>query len=181
VSTELVEWIIPLFFLGALVLVSRFDQQISSVSRESFRLITGGLSVLALLSLMGLYRGLGLLGNVPFLSETVFFDLISWILGITGSVFILSGVAHWMPLARDQKQLYANTAHKLELLKRTEQLLGIESRLDPILANTIDYMVSHLSMDFGAVYKYSVSQERENVSGWWHREPAARGQAGEYF
>ncbi|MCP4684524.1 MAG: GAF domain-containing protein [bacterium] len=172
-STETVEWIVPLFFLGVLVLVSRMGRQISSVSRESYRLITGGLSVLAFMSLMGLYRGQGMLGDTPFLSEAIFFDLITWIFGITGSVFVLSGVANWLPLARDRKLLHANAVRKLELLRRTEQLLGVESRLDPILANTVEYMVSHFSMDFGAVYKYSRTRGKMCLGGGTTNLPLA--------
>lgn len=154
-SAELTFWLFPLFFLGSLVLISRLEQQISTVSRESYRLIAGGVSVLAVVALANLYRSQGLFGRAPFLSEAVFFDLITWIFGITGSIFVVSGVSHWLPIARKQHQADESTIRKLDLLKKIEQLLGVETRLDMVLATSVDYMVSHFEMRFGAVYKYS--------------------------
>ncbi len=171
-STVLVEWIVPLFFLGALVLISRFDRQISSVSRESYRLIAGGITILALVSLANLFRYLGMFGNLPFLSEAVFFDLIVWIFGITGSIFIINGVSHWLPLAREQRKINENAVRKLDLLRRIEQLLGVETRIDSILAASAEYMVSHFDMAFGAVYKYSTRRKQLHFAAGTAKSPS---------
>ena len=154
-STELMLWAAPLFFLAALIVISRLEKQISAVSRESYRLVAGGISVFALVALAALFRGLGMFGRLPFLSEAVFFDLITWIFAITGSIFVLSGLSTWLPLARKEKEAGEKSIRRLALIRKVEQLLGVESRLDAVLSATAKYMVSHFDLRFGAVYKYS--------------------------
>lgn len=172
-STELLQWMVPLFFLGALVLVSRLERQISSVNRHSYRQIAGGLSLLAVVSLAALYRELGMFGHMPFLSEALFFDLVNWTFAITGSIFVLSGVSYWLPLARKQREVSQSVIKKLGLLKRLEQLLGVETRLDQILTTSVDYMVDHFSMNCGAVYKYDSEKKQLCYLAGTYQTPSA--------
>ncbi len=160
VSLELADWVIALFLFFALVLVSRFKKQISADGPEHYNNIAGGLVILALVALARVYNGLGLFERVPFLSETVFYDLISWIGIITGATFVVSGVSNWLPLARKSRRFSEKRIRQLDLLRKTEQLVGVESRLDAVLAHVIDHMVEQFSFRGGAVYKYSTVRDR---------------------
>lgn len=172
-STELMLWTAPLFFLAALVVISRLEKQISAVSRESYRLIAGGISVFALVALAALFRGLGMFDRLPFLSDEVFFDLVTWIFGITGSIFVLSGLSNWLPLARREKENGQRSIRRLDLIRKVEQLLGVESRLDAVLSATAEYMVSHFGLKFGAVYKYSDRNHRLRFVAATSKAPSA--------
>jgi len=146
---------IAVFFLMALVLVRGFKAQIKADSTDSYDNIAGGLTVLALTAVARLYSALGMFEGVPFLSETVFFDLAYWICVITGSTFIISGVANWLPLARYHRQYNRSRIEHLDLLRKVQQLVGVESRLDTVLATSLQYMTDQMSFAAGAVFKCS--------------------------
>lgn len=154
-SVGTADWMIAVFFLMALVLVRGFKAQIKADSTDSYDNIAGGLTILALTAVARLYSALGMFEGVPFLSETVFFDLAYWICVITGSTFIISGVANWLPLARYHRQYNRSRIEHLDLLRKVQQLVGVETRLDAVLATSLQYMTDQMSFVAGAVFKCS--------------------------
>ena len=155
---ETADWSVSVFLLIALVLVRGFEKQIKTVSTRSYDNIAGGLVVLAIAAVARLYHATGLLESVPFLSEMVFFDLVYWIGIITGATFVISGVADWLPLARDHRRYHRSRIQHLDLLRKVEQLVGVESRIEKVLSATLQYMSEQMSFSAGAVFKCSYSR-----------------------
>ena len=138
---ESADWPMSVFLLIALVLVRGFQKQIKTVSTRSYDNIAGGLVVLVIAAVARIYHATGLLESVPFLSETVFFDLAYWIGVITGATLVISGVADWLPLARDYRRYHRSRIEHLDLLRKVEQLVGVENRVETVLSTTLQYMV----------------------------------------
>ncbi|RKX25379.1 MAG: hypothetical protein DRP45_06030 [Candidatus Zixiibacteriota bacterium] len=149
------DWFVCLFFLLALVVVARLKKQLCVHGNSSYNNISGGLALLCLVSLGRLYWGLGMFEAMPFLSETVFYDLLSWIGIITGATFLVSGASSWLPIARKHHAYSKDSVRRLELLRKVEQLVGVETRLDTIFATSLEYMVEHFQLSAAAVFKYS--------------------------
>jgi len=147
---ETADWTVSVFLFVALVLVRGFEKQIKSISTRSYDNIAGGLVILAITAVARLYHATGLLESVPFLSETVFFDL--------AYTFVISGVADWLPLARDYRHYHRSRIEHLDLLRKIEQLVGVESRIETVLSTALQYMAEQMSFSGGAVFKCSYSR-----------------------
>ena len=147
-----VEWFAVGFFLVSLILFRQCEKPIKAESVEGYRRLMGGLILLSLTALARLYQSIGMLQQVPFLSETIFFDLVYWVMVIAGGAMIVSGAAHWLPLARQNKQLSQVRIDRLDLLRRIEQLIGVENRLDTILTHALQYMIEASNLGSGMVF-----------------------------
>jgi len=158
---QMIDLVVSLFFLSALVLVARFKKQLSEEGKESYRFISAGLVILALVELSQVYDKTGLFNTLPFVSEPLFYQLVFWIGVITGLTFLVSGISHWLPLSRTYRKYNRSRLKSLEFLKRVEQLVGVERRLPVILSQSLQYMVEHYSFLAGAVYIYS--QKRKTL------------------
>jgi len=158
---QMIDLVVPLFFLSALVLVARFKKQLSEESKESYRFISAGLIILTLVELSQVYDKTGLFNTLPFVSEPLFYQLVFWIGVITGLTFLVSGISRWLPLSRTYRKYNRSLLKRLEFLKRVEQLVGVERRLPVILSQSLQYMVEHYSFLGGAVYIYS--QKRKEL------------------
>jgi GAF domain-containing protein len=149
------DWTISLFFLLALILVAKFKKQIGSVDPSSYRDISWGVSILALVSLLRLYRGIGVLNDVPFISHAAFYDLICWIGMISGVTLIIGGVSSWLPVARARRQTAESKISRLEFVQAVEQHVAVEGRLYPILSAALRNMIGHFHFSDGAVFTCS--------------------------
>ncbi|MCK4606327.1 MAG: GAF domain-containing protein [candidate division Zixibacteria bacterium] len=147
--------VVTLLLLCALVLIARFKDQIRADDTESYRYISGGLAILALVALSRVYSALGVFDQVAFVSDPLFYRLLSWIGIITGATFLVSGISHWFPLARANRKYDRKRIQRLELLKRLEQLVRVEGRLASVLSKSLEYMVDLYDLSFGAVYGFS--------------------------
>ncbi|MBN1213714.1 MAG: hypothetical protein JXA92_14165 [candidate division Zixibacteria bacterium] len=150
--------IFSVFFLLALILVARFKKQISSVDKSSYRYLSGGIVILTFMSLARVYSNLGFFKEIPFLSEPLFYQLVSWIGVITGITFVISGVSSWLPLAQNFKKDNVEKVRQLDFIKKIEQLVNFESRADKIFESALDYMVEHFEMKRGLAFKLSPSR-----------------------
>lgn len=157
------EWLAAGFFLASLILFRQCEKLIKAESAEGYRRLAGGLGLLSLTALARLYQDIGMFQQVPFLSETVFFDLIYWVMVIVGGAMIVSGAAHWLPLARENRQLSQEKIARLDLIKRIEQLIGVESRLDTILTHALQYMKEASNLGYGLVFKFSSNGEHLRI------------------
>ena len=142
-SWDTVKWIVPLIPLLALVAVLKLKRQVSAEGSSSYYQIISGLIILSVVSVAQTYYAQGLLASVPFLSEPVFNDLISWIATITGATFLVSGVTRWLPLSRAYRKYNRERVLKLEFVKKVEQLVGVETRLDEVLDKTLEHMLEY--------------------------------------
>ena len=150
-----IEWFAAGFFLVSLILFRQFEKPIKAETAEGYRRLAGGLALLSLTALARLYQGIGMFQQVPFLSETVFFDLVYWVMVIAGGSMIVSGAAYWLPLARQNRQSSQDKITRLDLMKRIEQLIGVENRLDTILTHALQYMKEASNLGSGVVLKFS--------------------------
>ncbi|MCB2201436.1 hypothetical protein KQH51_01745 [bacterium] len=161
-----IDWLVVLFFLTALFLVSRFRRSMSAVDAQSYQHIGIGLAVLSVIALARLYSGLGAFDSIPFLAEPLFFKLVSWIGIITGIMFLINGISSWLPLA---KKLEANDIASRtsgSLIREIEQLIAVEHRMDHLLTNVLTHIVKAERLRVGAVYTIaSTTGETRMVAG----------------
>ena len=159
-AVQMADWVISGFFLLSLLLVMRFRNQISREGRQSYNYICAGLTILLLVAIARIYNNVGLFGSIPFLSEPVFYQLIIWIAVMTGATLVISGVSTWLPISRSYRKYNKTKIDHLEFLKRVEQFVGVESRIDIVLSTTLAYIVQDFSFKQGIAFKYSARQGR---------------------
>ena len=148
-STHLVA---TLFFMAGMVLLSIFRERLRAENTESFRNMAAGVTVLALAALGQLAAATGALTIVPFVSAEPFFQLVSVIAAITGMILLLSGISVWLPLDRTLRLYNRIRIRRLDLLRRVEQLVGIESRLTAILEKSLRHMLAQFDLQGGGVF-----------------------------
>ena len=164
-SLPVVDWFTVLFFLAALILVARLRQPLVAVDSESYGRISIGLGLLSLVALARLYASLGILDGVPFFSEPIFFQLIVWVIVITGVTFLVSGVAGWLPLARASREADRLTISRLTLFRELEQLGSIEPRPEPFFQAALSHVIEAHSFSAGAIFTVSARGDRVELVG----------------
>ncbi len=164
---QIFDFVVALVFLLALIAVSRLKRFLTTEDKESYRNVVSGLTILAVISLARVYSGLGLLQNIPFLSDPLFFRLIFWIGIITGLTFLISGVTSWVPLSRSYRKYNRERIEKLEFIKKVEQLLRVETRLPNILETTLEHMIAGYRLAGGAAYLYSRRRTEPFRVAWY--------------
>ena len=140
-----------LLILAGLTVISRFKTRLAAESIESYRNLVGGLFVLSLVALMHLHEAVGSLALIPFVSEIPFFNLISIIGVITGTILLSVGISKWLPLSRTLRYDRAYT-ERLRMIRNVEQLIGVESRLTEVLNRTLRHMVEQFDLHCGSVF-----------------------------
>ncbi len=157
---QMIDLAMPLFFLSALILVAKFKKQLADKNAGSYLSISAGLVILAMATLSRVYSSTGVFNAIPFLSVPLFYQLLFWIGIITGLTFLLSGVSSWLPLSQTYQRHVRMRLKHLELIKKVEQLVGIERSLSVILNQALRYMVEHYGLLKGAAYAYSRKQKK---------------------
>ncbi|MEA3297578.1 MAG: hypothetical protein U9R56_06915, partial [candidate division Zixibacteria bacterium] len=141
--------------------MSKFKEQIRLEDKESYRYIFGGLAILAAATISQVYSGIGVFNSIPFISDPLFYKVMYWIGIITGASFLISGISQWLPLSRAHRKYNRERVRQFELLKKVEQLVHVENRQKHVLSKTIEYMVEHYDLLYGAVYGFQ--PETENM------------------
>ncbi|HVP07594.1 MAG TPA: hypothetical protein VMS71_07110 [Candidatus Acidoferrum sp.] len=150
------DWVIPLFFVSAMIVLSKARVRLVHESREGYRYISSGLAVFAFIALARLYVHSGLLNHVPFVSEPLFYRLLEWIGIITGTVLMVSGISNWLPLGSASRNRRELKIKHLEFVRAIEQLTQVESRADRLLASALEQMVAQFHLQAGTVFRYSM-------------------------
>lgn len=156
---QMIDLVVPLFFLSGLILIARFKKQLSGEDKGGYRYISAGLLILTLVALSRVYSKIGVFNTVPFVSEPLFYDLVFWIGIITGLTFLISGISNWLPLSQTYGKYNRMQIRRFDLIKRVVQLVGVERRLAVILSKALQYMVEHYGFLKGAAYLYSQKQK----------------------
>jgi transcriptional regulator with GAF, ATPase, and Fis domain len=172
--TSSAAWVLAGVFLAVLIVVRRFQTTLIKHSPEGFRYFSGGLSLLSLTVLARLFHTEGMLSGVPFLSEQIFFDLAYWIGVIAGGSMVVNGASNWLPLARRAVRSDSDRTHSSDLLRRVQQLVGVENRIDAVLANTLTYMNECVGFSSGAVFKLSRTHAQIELAATTPDFPIAR-------
>jgi len=158
-NAHISDWLLSLFFLFSLLLVLRFRRVSNAEGIPAYNQIVCGLAIFTLTAIIRVYWNQGLLSSIPFISEQVFYELVIWIAVIAGTGILLSGVFNWLPVSREYRLYNKTRIQRLGLLKKVEQLVGVESRIDTLFSTTLDYMIDHYGFKEGAVLKrFSCSQ-----------------------
>ena len=160
-----VSGVMTLVFLCAMILVAKLRPLMASIDRSSYNQLSSGLVVLSFFSLARLYHELGMMASWPLASEATFFGLLWGIGMISGTVFTLSGVSAFLPLARKHRETGQGVIDRGNLVREIEQLVGVESRLDHLLRSTLEHLASSFEYEAGAVYKYSPGSDRTFLVG----------------
>ncbi len=169
-----VAWVTTGIFLAGLILLRRFQKVLTNESPEGFRRVSSGLSLLSLAVLARLFHVEGMFARTPFLSEPIFFDLAYWIAVIGGGSMLVHGASDWLPLAKRSLQGKVDQVQGAELVRRVQQLVGVESRIDTVLANTLQYMKEQVGLSYGAVFKCSLSRTRIELTATTSEFPMPR-------
>lgn len=148
-------YVIALFFLFSLYIVVKFKKKLPVQNREGYNSIVVGLTILTLITLANIYYHIGFFKNFPFVSEAVFFRLIYWIGVIFGITILINGVTNWLPLSRSYLNYNKTKIQHLELIKKIEQIIRVETRVAVVFQKSLEYMVELYGLQKGAVYVFS--------------------------
>jgi hypothetical protein len=160
-----VDWFMTIFFLAALILMARFRRQLVAVDPKSYRELSTGVGLLSLAAMARLYSSLGILRQVPFLSEPVFFQLIVWVIIITGITFLLGGISEWLPLTRSSRESAQKTIARSALFRELEQLGSIEPRPEPFFQTVLAHVIDAHKFSCGAMYSVTARGDRLRFLG----------------
>jgi GAF domain-containing protein len=159
------EWVVCLFFLGALLLVARLKPLIVPLDRKAFWYVAVGSVFLAVLSVFRVLHNDAVFEGVPLVSDAAFYHLISAIAFITGLTFLISGVSSLLVTRQRRQSDHRSTVAHLELVKQIEQLIHVENRLDTILLIALERMVGDYRFSSGSVLKISSRTSRVHTVG----------------
>jgi hypothetical protein len=162
---QLADWIIPLIFLSALVLLLKFRPALNSVSRESYNCVASGVVILTIVSVARVYYLNGLFAYIPFLSEPLFYRVVSWIGIITGTLLVVNGMSLWLPLVRKWQQSERNDARYSDFLRKIERLSQVETRAERLTSLALTAMSEHFRISRGLVLRYSRRDNRFDLTG----------------
>ncbi len=162
---QLADWTIPLIFLLALVLLVKFRPALTAMSRESYNCVSAGVATLALVSVARVYYLNGLFAYVPFLSEPLFYRVVSWIGIITGTVLVANGMSTWLPIARLWRQNARTEARYSEFVQKIERLTQVESHADRLMILALTVMFEHFHLSRGVALRYSRRENKFDMTG----------------
>ncbi|PWB76434.1 hypothetical protein C3F09_00250 [candidate division GN15 bacterium] len=162
---QLAEWTIPLIFLLALVLLLKFRPALTAISRESYRCVSAGVATLAIVSVARVYYLNGLFTYIPFLSEPLFYRVVSWIGIITGTILVANGLSAWLPIVRLWKQNARTEARYSGFVQKIERLTGVESRADRLISLTLTVMFEHFRLRRGVALRFSRRENKFDLTG----------------
>ncbi len=146
------ELALVLFFLVALVLISRFREQFIEEDRQGYQHIFASVSILSMTALLKLAAASSIFTNVVFLSDSGSIQLLVLIGSLTGIVLLTAGISSWLPIARVQRQIGQERVDKLEVVRKVAQLVKIESRLPELLQNSMRYIAEGCRFERGELY-----------------------------
>ncbi len=150
---------IVLFFLAALILVSRTRRQITLKSKISFNLISVGLCFLSSMSLFTLIQNQMVEQFLVPTAAIAMVELVRLVLLVSGLVFVISGVSKWLPSLGIREEKDESGVMKIELLKRLGRVLSNSSSLDEFLRESLEVFADNLRITAGTVYALSTTKD----------------------
>ncbi len=148
-GSVILDWVLPLGLVAGLVSVVRLRQTFFRVNDHAYHFVSSGLGFLALAVVLRLYHNGGLLANLPFVSDHIFYRLIFWSAITAGCGLIVSGLSTFTVDAIAARRTLRTRLAGLELIRTVERLLAVEPRLNTLLSTTAD----HLATTYGATYR----------------------------
>lgn len=142
-----------LLILSLLVLL-RLRRYIGSGEGHGYTQMVLGLTVLATAAIA---RGHFLMGNldvIPFVGDPLVFRLLEWMAVIAGSILLVSGISEYLPAARHARRYSEERFRRLELIKKMDQLVAVESREPDLFLKALDHIMAQYRMPAGAVFRY---------------------------
>ncbi len=149
----ILDWILPLGLVAGLVVVVRLRQTFFRINDHAYHFVSSGLGFLALAVVLRLYHNGGLLANLPFVSDHIFYRLIFWSAITAGCGLIVSGLATFTVDAISVRKVRQTRLVGLELIRTIERLLAVEPRLNTLLTTTADHLATTYRATYRAVYR----------------------------
>ena len=153
-----IEFVTIIFFLAILILLSKIENIIIKEDSRSYKYIAGGISLMALMSLMDIFYMQGFFDTIPFMAAEIFFRVSVWIGNIIGIVFLLNGLSNWLPISRTYRRITQENLIRFDIVKKIDQLLNVESRIYQVIKSAVNHIVNDFELDSGAVYLFSQSE-----------------------
>ncbi len=154
-----IEFVTIIFFLAILILLSKIENIIIKEDSRSYKYIAGGISLMALMSLMDIFYMQGFFDTIPFMAAEIFFRVSVWIGNIIGIVFLLNGLSNWLPISRTYRRITQENLVRFDIVKKIDQLLNVESRIYQVIKSAVNHIVNDFELDSGAVYLFTQSKE----------------------
>lgn len=146
---------VAVLLILSMVVLLRLRRYIGSGERLGYSQMVLGLALLAATAIARGHFRMGNLEAVPFVGDPLVFHLIEWMLVITGSILLVSGLSDYLPAARHSRRFNRNQFRRLELIKRMDQLVAVESRRSDLLVQALQHIVHHYRMPGGVVFDCS--------------------------
>lgn len=152
-------------FLSGLIGLVSLRSIIRKEDTDSYRNMFTGFVILILFSAAKLSNINLLFADIPFIKESIFFNLVYWIGMITGMALLINGVSTWLPIFKQYKKYNSEKIRQLELFKKIEQLIRVENRVHVILLSSLEKIVESYEFTDGSVYLFSNTQKVMTLLG----------------
>jgi GAF domain-containing protein len=141
-SQLVVDMFFAIFFVLLLILLFKLRERVFGDDRDSFKCSFFGIAILFAASVFRLINHQGGFNAVPFLSESLYCDLIEAIGIVTGITLMVAGVSIWLPTKKNTDKAAAETyvKHKkvLRIIREIDESAEIEPLFDTIPASVCD-------------------------------------------
>lgn len=134
-------------------LLGRIKERAFNDNKESYRYTVSGITVLLVVSLIRLFKHQHMFDSMPFLSETVYQNLIEAIGIIAGITLMIAGVSIWLPVRmRGDRKAGQEVQWYAALLKIEREILETE-KLDRLFESIPKLVCGSFGFDSSAVFR----------------------------
>ncbi len=144
-----------IFLLLGLVVIKSLRTKLMDEDISGYRYMTVGISLMAILSLFRIFFFQGLLSEIPFISEEIFFNILSVIGTMVGLIFLTSGLSSWLPISQSYRKYNREEIQRLELIKQVAQMIKNKTNTKEIVRETLDLFIDNYNFSYGSVFLVS--------------------------
>lgn len=159
-SQFIIDLLFSTIFALLLILLIKVKEKTFIDNKDSYRYTLGGMTALAIISLVQLAAHQNLFFGVPFLSEPMYQELIEVIGIIAGVALMIAGITLWLPAKKKRDNL------EIERMKRYESLEKVQRQIETSedMGWLFEYLPELISHQFGvgstAIFRLSHMSRR---------------------
>ncbi len=154
--TEIFNTGLALFFLVTLILIHYLRKKVDAHELSAYNRMANGAVVLAAMSVANLFVGSGMLDTIPVIGDRAVAGFILWVAAMVGTVMLVSGVSHWLPVSRLQKEALQRRTERMEVVNKMSRFLATDSRTDAVLSAAVRFIEQHLP--YSRIAAFTISQ-----------------------
>ena len=149
-----------LIFVLLVIFLVRIKERTFAENKESYRYTVSGISVLFFASLLRLLNHQGLFEAVPFLSESIYFDLSEAIGIVTGIALMIAGVSIWLPVKSRTIDVADDRAKQSRLIQEILHEIIQTKEINSLFERVPKLICQGFGFSGSAVYRLNHKRQR---------------------